>query len=182
MSPLDSPRCLSAPARGSVLVLAPHPDDEIIGVGGTLALHARQGDRVHVVVAFDGAAGLPTMDPGQARDLRCREALAGGRALSSVTSALTHQFLEFPEGHEPTDAELQAAKNKIASGATLKGELPMGRLSDVGFEWVYRGQYVPLAESIEAILSVTREEVADLARACDLTATTVLALGPLESL
>ncbi|MDP6937563.1 MAG: PIG-L deacetylase family protein [Planctomycetota bacterium] len=114
MSPLDPPRCLSAPARGSVLVLAPHPDDEVIGVGGTLALHARQGDRVHVVVAFDGAAGLPTMAPGQARDLRCREALAGGRALSSLTSALTHQFLEFPEGHEPTDAELQRGAALLA--------------------------------------------------------------------
>jgi len=82
----------------------------------------------------------------------------------------------------PTDAELQAAKNKIASGATLKGELPMGRLTEVGFEWVYRGQYVPLAESIEAVLRITRDEVADLARTYDLTAATVLALGPVESL
>lgn len=114
MSPLEAPRCLSAPTRGSVVVLAPHPDDEVIGVGGTLALHARQGDRVHVVVAFDGAAGLPTMAPEQARDLRCLEALAGGRALSSATSALTHQFLEFPEGHELTDAELQRGAALLA--------------------------------------------------------------------
>jgi LmbE family N-acetylglucosaminyl deacetylase len=114
MSPFDPPRCLNAPARGPVIVLAPHPDDEIIGVGGTLALHARQGDRVHVVVAFDGAAGLPTMDREQARDLRCREALAGGRALSSGTSALTHQFLEFPEGHEPTDREFQRGAALLA--------------------------------------------------------------------
>lgn len=114
MSPLEPPRSLSAPVRGSVIAFAPHPDDEIIGVGGTLALHARQGDRVHVVVAFDGAAGLPTMAPEQARDVRRREALAGGRALSSAMSALTHQFLEFPEGHAPTDAELQRAAALLA--------------------------------------------------------------------
>jgi LmbE family N-acetylglucosaminyl deacetylase len=97
-----------------VLVLAPHPDDEVIGVGGILALHARQGDRVHVVVAFDGAAGVPAMAPESARDLRCREALAGGRALSSATSALTHQFLELPEGHEPTDAEFRRGAALLA--------------------------------------------------------------------
>ena len=43
-------------------VIAPHPDDEVIGAGGTLALHARQGDRVHVLVAFDGAAALPGVE------------------------------------------------------------------------------------------------------------------------
>ena len=48
-----------------------------------------------------------------------------------------------------TDKELLAAKNKIASGATLQGELPMGRLAAVGFDWVYRKEYVPLARQIE---------------------------------
>ena len=38
-----------------VLVLAPHPDDEIFGCAGTIASHLRQGTRVHVVVLTDGA-------------------------------------------------------------------------------------------------------------------------------
>jgi LmbE family N-acetylglucosaminyl deacetylase/GT2 family glycosyltransferase len=40
-----------------VLVFAPHPDDEVLGCGGALALHARRGDHVRVVVVSDGAAG-----------------------------------------------------------------------------------------------------------------------------
>lgn len=48
-----------APPRGSVLVLAPHPDDETLACGGAIALHAAQGDRVSVVIATDGAAGDP---------------------------------------------------------------------------------------------------------------------------
>ena len=40
-----------------VLVLAPHPDDETIGCGGTLALHREAGDPVKVVVLTNGAKG-----------------------------------------------------------------------------------------------------------------------------
>ncbi len=81
-----------------------------------------------------------------------------------------------------TEAELLAAKNKIASGATLKGEVPMGRLTAVGYDWVYRKEYLPLAEQIETLFAVTGGEVLDVARACDLTATTLVAVGPLEQL
>ncbi len=110
------PTGLSTPPAGSVLVLAPHPDDEVIGVGGTLALHAAQGDEVHVVVAFDGCAGCPEEPETLVRERRRAEAREGGLALSSGSVALTYQFLDFEEGHEPTQAELSDA-------AALLGEL-----------------------------------------------------------
>ena len=81
-----------------------------------------------------------------------------------------------------SELELQAAKNKIASAATLKGELPMGRLTAVGFDWVYRKEYMPLAQQIEKLFSVTADEVMVVAREFDLTKVTVLALGPLEGI
>lgn len=91
------------------------------------------------------------------------------------------ELRKFQEGG-PTEAELLAAKNKIAAGATLKGELPMGRLTAVGYDWVYRAEYVPLADQIETLFDVTAEQVLDVVRRCDLTATTLAALGPLEEL
>jgi LmbE family N-acetylglucosaminyl deacetylase/GT2 family glycosyltransferase len=42
----------------TVLAIAPHPDDEVLGCGGALALHARRGDRVHVLVLSDGGGQL----------------------------------------------------------------------------------------------------------------------------
>ena len=62
---------LHVPPRERVLVLAPHPDDEVLGCGGTILLHAAQGDAVHVVIAFDGLNGLSAEWP---RDTRRREA------------------------------------------------------------------------------------------------------------
>ena len=82
----------------------------------------------------------------------------------------------------PTDDELTAARNKIASGATLKGELPMGRLRSVGSEWVYRHDYVPLEEQIRIVLAVTKDQVMDVVRRHDVTNVSMLALGPSQVL
>jgi LmbE family N-acetylglucosaminyl deacetylase len=37
------------------VVIAAHPDDELLGVGGTLVRHVRDGDEVHAVIVADGA-------------------------------------------------------------------------------------------------------------------------------
>lgn len=38
----------------TVLCVAAHPDDEVLGVGGTLARHAAKGEDVHVCILSDG--------------------------------------------------------------------------------------------------------------------------------
>jgi LmbE family N-acetylglucosaminyl deacetylase len=47
---------------GAVLVLAPHPDDEIIGPGGTIARHVAAGAKVTPVILTDGRWGGPNED------------------------------------------------------------------------------------------------------------------------
>ncbi len=76
-----------------LLVLAPHPDDEVIGCGGVVARHLRDGRRVQVVVATDGA------EAGDGdREAESREGLA-------VLSAPENQgnveltFLRFADRH-----------------------------------------------------------------------------------
>lgn len=54
----------------ALLVLAPHPDDEVFGCGGLLALAVQQGVRVQVVVVSDGAAGGNAV----VREQECRSA------------------------------------------------------------------------------------------------------------
>lgn len=47
------------PGAGRVLCFAPHPDDEILGAGGTLRRHVLAGAEVGVVLATDGVHGDP---------------------------------------------------------------------------------------------------------------------------
>lgn len=45
----------------SILVLAPHPDDEVLGAGGAIARHVAEGDTVHVVVLTNASVGAPEL-------------------------------------------------------------------------------------------------------------------------
>ncbi len=39
---------------GRTLVIAPHPDDEVLGAGGTIARLAAEGERVFVAIVTEG--------------------------------------------------------------------------------------------------------------------------------
>lgn len=61
-----------------VLVLAPHPDDEVFGCGGAIASHLRQGANVQVVVLTDGGKHGSI-------DVRVQECLAAAAILGYGT-------------------------------------------------------------------------------------------------
>ena len=55
---LNHPRDLKPFAQrpGNVLVVAPHPDDDVIGAGGTMALLAQAGKQVYSLYVTDGSS------------------------------------------------------------------------------------------------------------------------------
>lgn len=63
-----------------VLVLAAHPDDEVLGMGGTIAVHTDRGDQVRVVVVTDGSS---TQYPGDG-DIRARKEEEAQRAAAEL--------------------------------------------------------------------------------------------------
>jgi LmbE family N-acetylglucosaminyl deacetylase len=77
----------------NVLVVAPHPDDESIGCGGTVRLHVERGDRVDVVFLTSGELGLEDLAPDAARKVREDEAEQAAAVLGLTRLA----FLRHPD-------------------------------------------------------------------------------------
>jgi LmbE family N-acetylglucosaminyl deacetylase len=65
----------------NVLVIAPHPDDETIGCGGVLCLHARRGDNVAAVFLTSGELGLKHLARDKAHQTREAEAARAAKIL-----------------------------------------------------------------------------------------------------
>ncbi|WP_430459467.1 PIG-L family deacetylase [Thalassolituus sp. LLYu03] len=70
---------------GHWLVVAPHPDDEIIGMGGALAIAASKGQKLTLLYLTSG-------DKGGTKSERQNEALAVSKELNAATV-----FLELPD-------------------------------------------------------------------------------------
>lgn len=74
-----------------ILVVAAHPDDEILGMGGTIARHSTNGDIVHILFLGNGvdSRGPNTTQPRQ----RAQAALAACKHLGAVINC----FFDFPD-------------------------------------------------------------------------------------
>lgn len=83
----------------NVLVIAPHPDDEAIGCGGTLCRHSADGDRVTVVFLTSGELGLKGVSAEKVWKIREAEAAASQRVLGVATI----DFLRLADGSAAGD-------------------------------------------------------------------------------
>jgi LmbE family N-acetylglucosaminyl deacetylase len=65
-----------AAAWPSVVVVAAHPDDEVLGTGGTMAILAAAGARLRLIAVTDGEGSHPGSDPAVTGSLRTAESAA----------------------------------------------------------------------------------------------------------
>ena len=73
----------------NVLVIAPHPDDEVLGVGGTIAKHSMQGDDVYICIVTKFV--LPTV-PAEIVERGRRECKIANKKLGAKEVI----FLDYP--------------------------------------------------------------------------------------
>jgi predicted Zn-dependent peptidase len=74
--------------------------------------------------------------------------------------------------------ELLKAKNKILSAITIKNEIPMGRLIELGYNWVYLKEYRPIEDEIQMIKKITLDDLTALMQEFPLMPFTQFSLGP----
>ncbi len=86
-----------------VLVIAPHPDDEALGCGGAIRLHANAGDEVYALYLTSGELGSPGEDQtatAQRREDEARRA-AGELGISGL------RFWRLPDTRVSADEPCQ---------------------------------------------------------------------------
>ena len=76
-------------AYQTVLCIAAHPDDEVLGVGGTLALHALNGDRIVVVILSEGEREKGEQNPACPGRRECARQAA---AVLGTGQVIFHDF------------------------------------------------------------------------------------------
>jgi LmbE family N-acetylglucosaminyl deacetylase len=97
---------------GTVLVIAPHPDDETLGCGGLIAKRVAEGRRVVIAVVTDGRAlfrrfGVTEPSESEVRVMRHDETLRAVKILGVSTRDVT--FLDF-ENEKLADERAEALK------------------------------------------------------------------------
>jgi N-acetylglucosamine malate deacetylase 1 len=80
-----------------ILVVAAHPDDEVLGCGGTIARHADAGDQVRVLIVAEGATSRQQQrDRNQASDELSALAQAAQQA-GAILGAQGVELLDLPD-------------------------------------------------------------------------------------
>lgn len=144
------------------------------------------------VIAGDGDSGRlywGLVDPGYAEscDLSFNEFFDNGiwggylccepDSVSDNLSRIETIFQDINTNGITAD-ELEEAYNKAASRIVLRSERPMGRLSVVGGEWVYRSQYVTVEQELAAYRAVTPLDIRRLLDQYPLGMTSISELAP----
>jgi len=90
----------------SILVIAAHPDDEVLGCGGTIAKHAATGNVVNVAFLADGvlSRGSENNEALQARQAAAQKAL-------KILGAQPPTFDTFPDNSMDTVPLLEVIKS-----------------------------------------------------------------------
>ncbi len=99
----------------SVAIIAAHPDDEILGVGGTMSILAAAGARLRLIAVTDGEASHPRADPEAIARVRTAEAVAARHVLGVQDIEVIR--LRLPDtGLTACEAELSVRLRKLCTG------------------------------------------------------------------
>ncbi|WP_339742215.1 pitrilysin family protein [uncultured Rubinisphaera sp.] len=152
-------------------------------------------DILSVIVGDDANSRLywELIEPGhaEAAELSYNEYDGSGAYMTFLTChpddveknmAVMARIFEEVNKNGVTSEEIEQAKNKVASRIVLRSERPMGRLSSLGSNWVYRKEYRSVEDDLNTLQSLTLDDIDALLKAYPLGHTTTVAIGPRESL
>lgn len=83
--------------KKNVLVVAAHPDDEILGCGGTIARHIRDGDEVCVLIMAEGVTSRDTQRDRSAHTAELSELAQAAHAANKILGTTSLILKNLPD-------------------------------------------------------------------------------------
>ncbi len=161
---LDDPRI----NRAYMLLVAPAPamQDERRYAAMMLAkvLGDPDNSRLHWALVEPGLAdeAQAGYDPGDETGTFVVSATADPERLDEVGAIIDREIDHIAQN--VTADDLERLRNKLATGVTLAGERPGGRMQRLGRMWPYLKKYLSLEEELAAINAVTLDDLRALAK------------------
>lgn len=103
--------------RPALLVVAAHPDDEVLGCGAAMARHAAEGDRVWTLILGEGVASRRGLAPAEKKRLirRLDEDAAKANAILGAEKVILKKFPDNAFDTVPLLSVVQAIEEVVAA-------------------------------------------------------------------
>ncbi len=96
--------------KKTILVVAAHPDDEILGCGATVAKHVRAGDAVHVLILAEGVTSRDAKRRPEKRAKELSSLAKAAHAANKILGVRSVTLESFPDNRLDTVARLELVK------------------------------------------------------------------------
>jgi len=94
----------------NVLVVAAHPDDEVLGCGGAIAKHIEQGDKVHVAILAEGLTSREDIRNRAANTKKLVELEYAAQRAHDILGTTTLELFDFPDNRMDAVDRIEVTK------------------------------------------------------------------------
>ncbi len=94
-----------------IAVIVAHPDDEVLGCGGSIAKWSDAGSEVHVIILAEGATSRDATRNRESRSKELSVLAQAAHAASSILGVASLQMLEYPDNRMDSVDRLDVIKD-----------------------------------------------------------------------
>ena len=95
----------------NILVIAAHPDDEILGCGGTIARFSKQGSKINILILAEGITSRDKIRNRSKRQKQIENLRKQGKLASKDVGAKSITYLDYPDNQMDTVPLLNIIKD-----------------------------------------------------------------------